>query len=452
MWRIRARQVVLATGAHERPVVVRRQRPARHHARRAARAPTSPVRRAGRRAAPSSSPPTTAPTPRRSTSPTRACEVAAVVDARPTRPALGRAWPARGIARADRLAWSPARRATTRSPRASAPAARRRPRQRRIDCDLLLVCGGWNPAVHLFSQARGKLRYDEALGAFVPGEPLAGASVVGAASGAFDLAGVPGRADAQPAARALAELGFTVPRIALPAVADRSRGRRRRSGWSPADAGRSRARHFVDLQRDATVADLRRAVGAGMRSVEHVKRYTTIGTAHDQGKTSGVDRLRHRRRARSACRSPSSASRLPAALHAGGVRGPRRPRPRRPARPDPGHRRCTTGTSPHGARVRGRRPVEAAVVLPAARGGHGRRRAARVPRPRASGVGVMDASTLGKIDVQGPDAGEFLDRLYTNLMSTLKVGTIRYGVMCRRRRHGLRRRHGDPPRRRPLPA
>src|SRR3954452_2074341 len=156
-----------------------------------------------------------------------------------------------------------------------------------IACDLLLVSGGWNPAVHLFSQARGQLCYDEGLGAFLPGQELDGLSVAGSAAGAFDLAAC--LADGQRVARAaLSVLGIApsgddrlpaAPEPVVPA-APLVLGR--------VPAGTDGASQFVDLQRDATVADIARAVGAGMRSIEHIKRYTTIGTAHDQGKTSGV--------------------------------------------------------------------------------------------------------------------------------------------------------------------
>jgi sarcosine oxidase, subunit alpha len=153
-----------------------------------------------------------------------------------------------------------------------------------ISCDTLLVSGGWNPAVHLFSQARGALRYEAELGGFVPGEHLAGVGVAGAANGVMDLAGCL-REGRYAAVSALAELGLPPGDSApLPdvAVADADPGL---VLWRV--PGREQDQ-FVDVQRDATVADVARAVGAGMRSVEHIKRYTTIGTAHDQGKTSGV--------------------------------------------------------------------------------------------------------------------------------------------------------------------
>jgi sarcosine oxidase subunit alpha len=153
-----------------------------------------------------------------------------------------------------------------------------------VSCDTLLVSGGWNPAVHLFSQARGTLGYDPALGGFVPGERLAGTSVAGAANGVMDLAGCL-REGRDSIAAALTELGVPAAESApLPEVEADVAGPGLVLWRVP---GREQDQ-FVDVQRDATVADVARAVGAGMRSVEHIKRYTTIGTAHDQGKTSGV--------------------------------------------------------------------------------------------------------------------------------------------------------------------
>ena len=215
-------------------------------------------------------------------------------------------------------------------------------------------------------------------------------------------------------------------------VEDAGAPRRPMTLWSVPEPDRRRARtHFVDLAARRTVADVLRATGAGLRSVEHVKRYTTIGTAHDQGKTSG----RHRRPAS----SPSALGADVADARARRRSGRRTPRSPSPPSPDATAARCTTrsGSPPihdwhvaHGAEFEDvgqwKRPwyypragedMEQAV-LRECRGG-----------PRAASA-IMDASTLGKIDVRGPDAGEFLDRLYTNLMSTLKVGSARYGVMC----------------------
>jgi sarcosine oxidase subunit alpha len=300
----------------------------------------------------------------------------------------------------------------------------------RVDCDLLLVSGGWNPAVHLFSQVGGRLRYDAALGAFVPGDVLARTTVAGAAGGVFDLAGclAGGR---RAAAAVLDDLGVAVPdEDARPTAEDGPVRTPTLVMWRVPDTDDStRSAQFVDLQRDATVADIARAVGAGMRSVEHIKRYTTIGTAHDQGKTSGViaSGITAELLGRPVEELGTTTFRPPytpvafAAL-AGRNRG---------SLFDP--ERTTAVHSWHVARgavwedvgqwkrpryyPRSGEDMETAVLQECA--------AVR------GGVGILDGSTLGKIDVQGPDAAAFLDMLYTNMMSSLKIGAIRYGVMCR---------------------
>jgi sarcosine oxidase, subunit alpha len=296
-----------------------------------------------------------------------------------------------------------------------------------IPCDLLLVSGGWNPAVHLFSQARGKLRYDDALGAFVPGESLDAISVVGSAKGVFDLPGCL-RSGREAAASAVATLGFSPTSEPVAGEADPvSAPAPGVVLWYVPDTNAA-SRQFVDVQRDATVADLVRAVGAGMRSMEHIKRYTTIGTAHDQGKTSGV------------VASGITSDLLGVPMEDLGVTTFRPPYTpvafAALAGRDRGHmfdpERVTAVHDWHidrGAVFEDvgmwKRPryyplpgedMETAVL----------RECAAV----RGGVGILDGSTLGKIDVQGPDAGQFLDMLYTNMMSTLKVGMVRYGVMC----------------------
>ena len=301
-----------------------------------------------------------------------------------------------------------------------------------LDCDVLLISGGWNPAVHLFSQARGKLRYDEALGAFVPAEQLDGVSVVGSAAGVFDLPGCL-RSGREATANAVTGLGFTTS--AEPAAGESDSARATTPGlvmWRVVDTAGA-ARQFVDVQRDATVADLVRAVGAGMRSMEHIKRYTTIGTAHDQGKTSGV------------VASGITSELLDAPMEDLGVTTFRPPYTpvafaalagrSRGRQFDP--ERVTAVHEWHVARGavfedvgQWKRPR----YYPLDRGGAAEESMeAAVLRECAAvrgGVGILDGSTLGKIDVQGPDSGQFLDMLYTNMMSTLKVGMVRYGVMC----------------------
>jgi sarcosine oxidase, subunit alpha len=396
VWRIRARRVVLATGAHERPIAfagndlpgVMLAGAARTYVNRYGVLP-------GRRAVVF----TTGDSAYAAAFDLAGAgvEVAAIVDVRPEPPYRAEA-AARGI---EVLAGHVVTAALGDGEVSSVQVG-----ERAFDADLLLVSGGWNPVVHLFSQSGGTLRYDEALGTLVPGPSRQAVEVVGAAGGEFTPAGslADGAAGDQAASPATG-----VPYWLVPA----------------ADYGT----HFVDLQRDVTVADVLRATGAGLRSVEHVKRYTTAGTAHDQGKTSGLLTTAVMAHAlgvpvgelgSTTFRAPYTP--VSFAALAGRDRGPLHDPVRVTALHD--------WHVAHGALFENvgqwKRPwyyprpgedMEAAVLRECA--------AARV------GVAAMDASTLGKIDVIGPDAAEFLDRLYTNMMSTLAVGAIRYGVMCR---------------------
>ncbi|MEU7645401.1 2Fe-2S iron-sulfur cluster-binding protein [Streptomyces huasconensis] len=430
IWRIRARQVVYATGAYERPVAFDdNDRPgimlagaARTYLNRFGVLPGS---RAVVFTTNDSAYPATLELA------AAGVRIAAVADARADVPTHWRAaCDERGIElRAGHVVTGTS--GITRISRAHlAPFGQGRPGRRQgVDCDLLLVSGGWNPAVSLFSQAGGALRHDAGTGAFVPARAFDTVRTAGSAAGTATLAGC--LADGTEAARqALAALGRTGRTVALPSTGPLPEGAPGRVLWripSPRD-GRDGSHQFVDLQRDALVSDVLRAVGAGLRSMEHVKRYTTIGTAHDQGRTSGV-----------------MASGIVAEALGVDIADLGTTRPRPPAVPvafaalagrnrgelfDPV--RVTALHSwhvEHGARFENvgqwKRPwyypradetMEDAVL--------------RECRAARTGVAMMDGSTLGKIDVQGPDAGVLLDRLYTNMMSTLKVGRIRYGVMC----------------------
>ncbi|MGW4488215.1 2Fe-2S iron-sulfur cluster-binding protein [Amycolatopsis sp. NPDC004368] len=260
----------------------------------------------------------------------------------------------------------------------------------RFACDLLLVSGGWNPVVHLFSQARGALRYDAGLGAYVPDGDLASVRVVGAAAG-----------HGLPEAKVL---------------------------WQVPAAASEVDTRFVDLQRDVTVSDVLRATGAGLRSLEHVKRYTTIGTAHDQGKTSGLpaagitaealgrELTEQRPTTFRPPYTPVSFAAL-AGRHRGELHDPVRVTTLHPWHVE------------HGAEFENVGQWKRPWYYPR-RGESMRDAVLRECRAARTGVALMDGSTLGKIDVQGPDVAAFLDLLYTNLMSSLEVGRIRYGVMC----------------------
>ena len=211
--------------------------------------------------------------------------IAGIVDARDAAQLDG-AWPAR--ARAAGLPIHAGRPLPRRTAGCTSAASIRRlagGRATRIDCDLVAVSGGYNPAVHLFSQARGTLRYDATLATFVPDASPLAIRACGSANGRFDLAEA--LADAH-AAGAAATARAGLPAAASPAPhADGAAAKPLQALWA-VPAAHASAKRFVDLQNDVTVDDIALAAREGYRSVEHLKRYTTLGMGTDQGKTSNI--------------------------------------------------------------------------------------------------------------------------------------------------------------------
>ncbi|MDT0388795.1 sarcosine oxidase subunit alpha family protein [Streptomyces dubilierae] len=294
-----------------------------------------------------------------------------------------------------------------------------------FDCDLLAVSGGWNPVVHLHSQRQGRLRWDEDLAAFVPDGTVRDQWIVGAANGTYDLDGCLAEG-ARAGALAATEAGFPVPVPPPPAVPPTAATR---PLWLVPGTDGTWDTHFVDLQRDVTVADVRRSTGTGMRGVEHVKRYTSLGTASDQGKTSGVNAIgviagilggSPGEIGTTAYRAPYT----PVAFAA--LAGRERGELFDPQRTTSLHAWHVA----HGAVFENVGQWKRPRYYP--RPGEDRDAAvARECRAAREGVAFLDASTLGKIELRGADAGEFLNRVYTNAFKRLKPGTARYGVMCR---------------------
>jgi sarcosine oxidase subunit alpha len=301
-----------------------------------------------------------------------------------------------------------------------------------LECDLLAVAGGWSPVVHLHSQRNGKLRWDDRLVAFVPDGTIADQQVVGAAAGTATL-DESLREGAIAGAKAAGRAGHLTEPLSVGGSAPLAEAGEVRQLWLvPGREGDPAQwdQHFVDLQRDQTVADVWRATAAGMRSVEHVKRYTSIGTAHDQGKTSGVNAIGV---VAAALGGPgigeigTTTYRAPyAPVSFGALAGRERGHLFDPERTTPVH----AWHVDHGAvfEIVGQWLRPRYYPLP---GEDMEAAVARECRRARTGVAMMDASTLGKIEVQGPDAGEFLNRVYTNAFKKLPVGSARYGVMCK---------------------
>jgi sarcosine oxidase subunit alpha len=298
--------------------------------------------------------------------------------------------------------------------------------RRSIDCDLLLVAGGYVPSVHLFSQSRGKLRYDESLQAFVPGESAENERSVGACRGLYGLAatlqdGAAAGADAAAAAGCVGEEPrFEVMEDSTAATAGR---------LPRAEAAVPGPKAFVDFQHDVMLKDLDLAMREGFRSIEHIKRYTTTGMATDQGKTSNLNALHHA--ARELGKPVPSVGlttfRMPyTPITFASLAGQARGESFDPVRRTPMHGWAVR----HGAVFEDVGMWKRARFFPRA-GEDMHAAVARECRSVRGSCGVFDASTLGKIVVAGPGATAFMDRLYVNDWSKLAVGRCKYGVLLR---------------------
>jgi heterotetrameric sarcosine oxidase alpha subunit len=432
LWMVRAREIVIAAGAIERPLVFAgNDRPgvmlaaaARIYINRFAVAP-------GRRAVVFTNNSDAWRTAFDAAA--AGIEVAAIVDARPVpEAALVAAARARGIAvhaghAVVATKGGRALRAVAVAPIDDQAQARTTGPVTWIDCDLLAVSGGLTPSVHLHSHTGGKLAWDETIAAFVPGAGAANIRVCGATRGAFPLAHC--LADGALAGAAAAQaLGLAARALDLPSCPPEEPWSIRPL-WEVKPTSNRRGKRFVDLQDDVTADDLDLAVRENYRSVEHVKRYTTLGMGTDQGKTANLNGLAivAARRAEAIATVGTTTFRPPyTPVALGTLAGPETGKHFEPIRRTPLHE----WHAAHGARfveagqwLRPRAYLRAGETFDAAW-----RREVRAVRGAA---GICDVSTLGKIDVQGPDATTFLERAYCNGFATLAVGRCRYGLMLR---------------------
>jgi sarcosine oxidase subunit alpha len=263
----------------------------------------------------------------------------------------------------------------------------------RLACDALLMAGGWTPSVHLWSHSKGSLAWAADLGAYVPDQPGEKVRCAGACSGKWNF-------------------GSGLVTDSLP---------------TPRDPARIKA--FVDFQNDVTARDIRLAVREGFRSIEHIKRYTTTGMATDQGKTSNLNGLQ----------IASAASGRP--VTAIGLTSFRPPYTPQSFGALAGHARDALFQPLRQTGIDGWAAENGAVFELVAQW----RRARYFPiagedmhaavnrecRAVRSSLGIFDASTLGKIEVVGPDAAEFLNRMYTNPWKALEPGRCRYGLLLK---------------------
>ena len=277
------------------------------------------------------------------------------------------------------------------------------------DCDALLLSGGWSPTVHLYAQARGRLRYDEALAALVPMSAIGDLSVAGAANGAFTLdealrqghqaGGGEGAAPNAPAGQYRIE-----------------------ASWPTAD---DEGRRWIDFQTDVTLKDVALAAREGYVSVEHLKRYTTLGMATDQGKTANVNGIAALAALTGRTIEETGATTyrppfvpVPMGVIAGRRRGALiNPLKRLPLEAE--HRAEGAQMREYGGWLR-----------PAWYGPDDPERTVQREAARArDAVALFDGSSLGKIEIIGPDAGKLADFNSYNRLSNLKPGKIRYGLL-----------------------
>ena len=295
----------------------------------------------------------------------------------------------------------------------------------RIALDCLAVAGGWSPNVHLTCHHGGRPVWRDEVASFVPGDRLPGGmSVAGAAAGSFTTAGALAAGHGA-AVAALDELGLAAATGAPPVASDEAT--EAAPFWHVRE---SRGRAWLDLQNDVTVKDVELAHREGFRSVELLKRYTTLGMATDQGRTANVLALAImagltgrtiQETGTTAFRPPYTP--VPIAAFAGRSRG----KDFRPTRLTPSH---------DWAAGQGAVFVDAGMWLRAQwfpRSGetHWRQSVDREVTGTRGSVGICDVTTLGKIDIQGRDAAEFLNRVYANGFARLAVGKVRYGLMLR---------------------
>ncbi|MGB7243538.1 MAG: sarcosine oxidase subunit alpha family protein [Sulfitobacter sp.] len=305
-----------------------------------------------------------------------------------------------------------------------------------IACDAIAMSGGWSPVVHLWSHCGGKLIWDETQAHFRPDadKPPLGAdgtgfvTAAGAANGAMRLAETLGDAD-QAGKMAASAAGYQVQQSECPIGETPDEAPMHPVWMMPQGAGvKLRSKAWLDYQNDVKVSDVQLAAQEGFTSVEHAKRYTTLGMATDQGKLSNINGLATLAGSLNVDIPQVGTTTFRPPYHPismGSIGGEARGDVFQPIRRTPmhdwhdnngadwepvGHWRRTY------AYVRAGESTHDAVMR-------------EVTNTRTH-LGLLDASTLGKLVVKGPDAAKFLDMLYTNMMSSLKPGKCRYGLMC----------------------
>jgi sarcosine oxidase subunit alpha len=429
LWQVRAKQVVFAAGAIERPLVFpENDRPGVMLADAARLYATRYGAKPGRRAVIA----TAADEAYRAALALHAVgvEIAAIVDLRPTVEG-----PLPDAARAAGLKILTGHAVVGTKGRLRVSSVDIAPvsgdvvgKSTRLACDLVAMSGGFTPSLHLFSQSRGKLKYDPLTQSYLPGTSAAAERSAGACRGIFSLSSV--LADGHAAgSEAAQKAGFAPKGLRSFAASALDAGAGGFVGAVPHARNPAIVKAFVDFQNDVTAKDIKLATREGFKSIEHIKRYTTTGMATDQGKTSNMNALGIVSKALdkpipeiglTTFRPPYTPTTFGA--FAGLSRGDLFD----PVRTTPIHDWAVE----QGAVFEDVALWKRARFFPKA----GEDMHAAVNRECVAvraGVGIFDATTLGKIEVVGPDAAEFMNRMYTNAWLKLEVGRCRYGAMLR---------------------
>jgi heterotetrameric sarcosine oxidase alpha subunit len=296
-----------------------------------------------------------------------------------------------------------------------------------FDCDSICVSGNWTPTVHLSSQSGNKLKFDENINAFIPSQSRQNESTIGYASGSFTL-----KKNLEEGFNKGYELSKKVTgkelKIQTPTSNERNYGKQDNFWCMPLPKNKNYKR-CVDFQNDVYVSDIELALREGFRSIEHVKRYTTLGMATDQGRTSNLNGLQ--------LVSNIEKKIIPEVGHTtfrppytpvtiGAIVGREVGKYYRPTRKSPIHQWHESNNAVFvdaGLWLRPRYYKQGNENLHEA--------AIREATNVRNNVGVCDVTSLGKIDIKGPDSAEFLNRVYTNAWKLLPIGKARYGVMLR---------------------
>ncbi len=296
-----------------------------------------------------------------------------------------------------------------------------------IECDLICVSGGWNPSVHLFSQSRGTLRYDDVIAAFVPDQAVQAVRGVGAATGKLSLCG--SLADGvRVGSEVVSEIGIQVASVKVPEVSEDVNTEYGIAAYWSSTPGERQAKAFVDMAGDVTVFDLLLALREGYAEIEHVKRYTTTGMGLDQGKTANVNAIgiianyldcRPAEIGTTTFRPPYTP------VEFGVIAGSQRDEVVLPYRHTPmtGWHKAQ-GAVMYEAGARWRRPGYYPKVGESMNDAV--ERECKAVRER---VGIYDGSPLGKFVIRGVDAEKLLNLVYTNSFNHLQPGQGRYGLM-----------------------